>query len=171
MYILILMVIIIALGFIFLKQLDQRRWKRYQIDRDLFFRQNPYQLQQDTACVVAVAMTKTAQFKLRNELMLKTADERVLKTALIQRMPSQSHHQYIIRVSIEEVLVGYLDKVYAARFCLQLQDTDFFIGRPIAVQAQVSFVTQHQGCIVRLNLVADPYQMSPHGLHEPTPIL
>lgn len=159
MYILILMVIIIALAFVFLKQLDQRRWQRYQIDRDLFFRQNPYAFQSSHDHLIHVAMNKSAQFKLVNELMLKSSEQTIVKNAVIQRMPAQAHHQFIIKVMVEEISVGYLEKQYAERFCQSLLETDFFIGRPISIRAEIRFCELKpnvHGCRVKLDLPSDP---------------
>lgn len=159
MYILIVMIVSIALGFFFLKQLDQRRWQRYQIDRDLYFRQHPFQLKLNDVFEIHVAMNKSAQFKLVNELMLKSSEQTTLKKALIQRMPAQSHHQFIIKVVIHDIIIGYLDKNYAERFCLSLKDTDFFIGRPIATLAEIKFCELKpnvHGCRVKLDLPSNP---------------
>lgn len=159
MYLLILIVILIALAFVFLKQLDQRRWQRYQIDRDLFFRQHPYALQSSHQHSIHVAMNKSAQFKLVNELMLKSSEQTIIKKAMIQRMPAQAHHQFIIDVLVEEISIGYLEKKYAERFCQSLLETDFFIGRPLLTSAEISFCELKPnvpGCRVKLDLPSDP---------------
>ena len=159
MYILIVMIVSIALGFFFLKRLDQRRWQRYQIDRDLYFRQHPFQIKLNDVFKIPVAMNKSAQFKLVNDLMLKSSEQTILKKAQIQRMPAQSHHQFIIKVVIHDIIIGYLDKNYAERFCLSLKDTDFFIGRPIETLAEITFVELKPtmlGCRVKLDLPTNP---------------
>ena len=43
MLILLIIVVVLVLGIIFAKKVDQRRWQRYQFERDMFFRQNPFQ--------------------------------------------------------------------------------------------------------------------------------
>ena len=163
MYILIFMIVSIALGFFFLKQLDQKRWQRYQIERDLYFRQHPYPFPLKNDFAVHVLMNKTSQFNLVNGLMLKSVDQSILKNALIQRIPAQTHHRYIIKVMIEEISIGYLDKTYAERFCQSLEETDFFIGRPIATLAEISFCELKpnvQGCRVKLDLPSNPHLAS-----------
>lgn len=171
MYLLILMVFIIALGFIFLKQLDQRRWHRYQIDRDMYFSQHPYVIQSSQQYSIYVAMNKSAQFKLINELMLKSVEPLTYREVLIQRMPAQSHHQYIIKVMIKDIVLGYLEKNYAERFCQSLEATDFFIGRPILVCAEISVcesVTAFIGCKVKLDLPVDPTVASQLVFEKPS---
>ncbi|WEI22579.1 hypothetical protein PYR74_22480 [Acinetobacter bereziniae] len=43
MLILVIIVVVAVLGIIFAKQIDQRRWQRYQFERDIYFRQYPFQ--------------------------------------------------------------------------------------------------------------------------------
>ncbi|QIO07699.1 hypothetical protein [Acinetobacter lanii] len=172
MYILIFMIVGIALGFFFLKQLDQRRWQRYQIERDVYFRQHPYSFKTTGSYSIAVAMNKSAQFKLINELMLKSSQQPVQRAALIQRMPAQSHHRYIIKVLVEDITIGYLDQSYAERFCLSLEDTDFFIGRPISTQAEISFYALKPnilGCRLKLDLPNHPHLASHYLMHLSDP--
>ncbi len=159
MYLLILMVIVIALGFVILKYIDQNRWHRYQIDRDIFFRQHPYLFQSNQDYSIHVVMNKSAQFKLINELMLKSTDQTIIKNALIQRMPAQAHHQFIVKVMVEDITIGYLEKKYAERFCQSLTETDFFIGRSILISAEIilcELKPNMNSCRVKLALPNDP---------------
>ncbi len=43
MLILVIIVVVAVLGIIFAKHIDQRRWQRYQFERDIYFRQYPFQ--------------------------------------------------------------------------------------------------------------------------------
>lgn len=159
MWILILLLISIAFAFVVAKYIDQRRWNRYQIDRDVYFRKHPYELMLKGEFAIPVAMNKSTQFKLLNELMLRSNDQPIVQKALIQRMPPQAHHRFIVKVTIQEVVTGYLDKVYAEKFCRSLEDTDFFIGRPMTLLAEIKLIELKpnvQGCRVRLDLPTDP---------------
>lgn len=161
MYILVLMLIVLVMSIFLVKRVDQRRWQRCQIERDLFFRNHPYELNAEQDCIVQVSMTKSAQTKLINEMMLKSVGQPIIKKAMIQReyVDENQPHKFMIKVMVKENMIGYLEKKYAESFCQNLKQTDFFIGRPIATLSEVTLYRNsagESGCKVKLALPTEP---------------
>lgn len=159
MYILVLMVIMAVVCIVLMKKVDQRRWHLYQIERDLYFRNHPYQLKSEQDFNVHISMTKPAQFKLMNELMLKSSDHQVYKKATIQRDADLQQKQFAVKVMVEDITIGHLEQKYAEAFCKSLEKTDFFIGRPISILSEVNLCRNtfgEFGCRVKLSLPQDP---------------
>lgn len=158
----------IALGIMFAKHVDLRRWQRYQFERDMYFRQHPLYLQCGEQFEIALHLNKTIQKKLVNELMLKPSDQSVFKKALIQRDADSTGQKYNIKVSIQDKTYGYLDFAYADELGEQLKYTDFEIGRAIEILVEIIvFKTMdfnemrgECGCRVRLDLPRDPRMVS-----------
>ena len=146
---------------ILIKKVDHQRWHRYQIERDLFFRDHPYELKIEQDFNLHIALTKPAQFKLMNELMLKSSDEELYRKAIIQReraLDAQSS-QYMVKVKIADIEMGYLEQNYAEQFCKTLKKSDFFIGRPISILSEIMICKNARGdsgCRVKLGLPEDP---------------
>lgn len=164
MYILVVMVIIAVICIVTIKKVDQRRWQRYQIERDLHFRDHPYVLKSDPEFNVRVIMMKLAHFKLINTLMLKQSTQQVIKKAMLQREKVSEHgiHQFLVKVMIEDIHIGYLEQHYAETLCDALRELDFYIGRPISVLSEVTFCKNRlgeSGCRVTLGLPQDPNQL------------
>ena len=161
MYILALMIITALVCIVLMKKVDHQRWHRYQIERDLYFRNHPYELKTEQDFNLHVTLTKSMQFKLINELMLKSFDEEVYRRAIIQReriVDSQSPH-YMVKVKIADIDMGYLERNYAEQFCKSLKKSDFFIGRPISILSEIMICRNRMGeagCRVKLGLPEDP---------------
>lgn len=157
---LLLIIICVVVGIIVICQSDQRRWGRYQIERDMYFQMYPYQLLDPSLPFsVVVPLGYLAQRKLQNELMLKLDQQAIYKTALVQREAARHNQTYVVQVRIHDHKVGELDPKYAEKLCLNLAQTDFFIGRPISLQAEITVFQKSEdeyGCRIQLNLPADP---------------
>ena len=156
---LLLIIICVIVGFVIICQSDQRRWGRYQIERDMYFQMYPYRLDPSLPFSVVVPLGYLAQRKLKNELMLKLNKQAIYKTALIQREAARQNQTYVVQVRIHDHKVGEIDAQYAEKLCLNLAQTDFFIGRPISLQAEITVFQKsaHEcGCHLKLNLPADP---------------
>ncbi|WP_445116863.1 hypothetical protein [Acinetobacter sp. WZC-1] len=159
MHFLILLLICVAVGFIVVRRFDRRRWHRCQIERDIFFRNHPYGLNGDQQFKVSLALSQSAQKKLVNELMLKPIDQSVYKKACLQREAGQHNQPFLVRVMIHDFKIGYLEPAYAEQLCKNLHQTDFMIGRPVAVLAEILIFqkTAHDfRCRVKLDLPQDP---------------
>ena len=170
MYLLLFMVIALMLGVVIIKKIDQRRWQRYQIERDLYFRDHPYELSHEQDFQIMVAMQKAAQFKLINEMMLKSLDQPILKKAIIQRerVLDSEKHQFVIKVIVRDIHIGYLDHQYAEQFCQQLKKTEFIVGRPISIWSELTILRNSAGeraCRVKLGLPENP-KMIEHLIME-----
>ena len=169
MLLFILMIVCVVVVFLIVRNNDQRRWSRYQIERDMYFQMHPYHLKQDLPYSVVVPLGHTAQQKLKNELMLKPAACHLYETALIQREAARQNQMYVVQVRIHDYKVGELEPKYAEKLCLNLEKTDFFIGRPIALNAEIQVFQKNLSecrCRIKLNLPADP-QLAQQVLIEP----
>ena len=156
---LLLIIICVIVGFLVIRQSDQRRWGRYQIERDMYFQMYPYQLDPLLPFSVVVPLGYLAQRKLQNELMLKLNQDVIYKTALVQREAARQNQTYVVQVCIHDHKVGELEPKYAEKLCLNLAQTDFFIGRPISLQAEITVFQKSEtecGCRIKLNLPPDP---------------
>ncbi|NHB56885.1 hypothetical protein G9F32_02390 [Acinetobacter sp. 194] len=156
--------IIAVICIVTIKNVDQRRWQRYQIERDLHFRDHPYVLKSEPAFNVRVIMSKSAHFKLINTLMLKQSTQQVFKKAMLQREKAseQDAYQFVVKVLIEDIHIGYLEQHYAETFCEVLKESDFYIGRPISILSEVTFCKNNfsdAGCKVVLGLPLDPNEI------------
>ena len=159
MYIILLMLFTVVAGFYIVHRIDQQRWDRYQFDRAKFFLLNPYYFYSNHTFEISIYMNAFTQTKLVNALMLNPNNSIIYKNVTIQRFSGQQINQYEIKVIIENIAVGYLEKNYAKQFVRCLEHTDFFVGRPIEVFAEISLVDRHgkSGCIVKLDLCSDPF--------------
>lgn len=158
MLLFIFMVVVVAVGFIAIRHGDQRRWGRYQIERDMYFQMHPYQFNQELPFSIVVPLGRIAQRKLQNELMLKPNQRCTRTTAVIQRDAARQNQIYVVNVCIHDYKIGELEPKYAETLCLNLEKTDFFIGRPILLQAEIEVFqksTSETGCRVKLNLPTD----------------
>ena len=81
MLILLIIVVVIALGIVFAKQVDQRRWQRYQFERDMYFRQYPFLWKSLDQFELVLSIQTHAQKKLINELMLRSSENSFIKKA------------------------------------------------------------------------------------------
>ena len=156
---LILIAIIIGIGFIFAQHIDQKRWQRYQFERDIFFRTHPYLLDTNQQFAILFAIGKSSQKRLINELMLKPSDQSIYKKIYLQRESTKNHDLQTVKVTLNDLKLGYLEKQYAHALCQSLKHTDFLIGRPIELLAEIFvFECDHGelGCRVKLDLPRDP---------------
>ena len=164
MWVLVLIMIVVILGVLLIRYMDQHRWQRYQFERDLYFRQYPLLLQCGEQFSMTLQLNKVMQKKLINELMLKPQEQCFVKKALIQRAEDVGGQKYTVKVSIHDKIFAYLDVAYANALGEQLHSTDFEIGRPIEVLAEimvfytdnVNTARQERGCRLRLDLPHDP---------------
>ncbi|SPL68928.1 hypothetical protein [Acinetobacter stercoris] len=158
MLFLILIIVIIVLGFVFAQRIDQHRWKRYQIERDLYFRQHPYRLESDQQFAIMVSVSKMQQKKVINALMLKSSSKQVLKKAYVLRDFESNQQGYALKVMIQDIPVTYLDSNYSALFAQSLEQTDFEIGRPIETLAEIMVFGEGEDlrCRIKLDLPKDP---------------
>lgn len=160
MLFLILTFVVIALGFLLVHSMDQRRWHRYKFERDMFFHDHPYVLQCDEKFEFELHVPKTIQKKLINVLLLKTDQQRIVRKAIIQR-DAEKHQPNSVKVILCDLPVANLEPYYAERFYQSLINTDFSIGRPIEVSAEILLCnSQDQKTIqhIYLDLPENPRQ-------------
>jgi hypothetical protein len=159
MFILLIIVVVAVLGIMLVKHIDQRRWQRYQFERDMFFRQYPFQWKGLEQFELVLNINVHAQKKLINELMLRASENSYIKKSRIQREPECSRQQYSIKVMIQDLTIGHLEKKYADLLGESLDQTDFEIGRPIELEAEIIVFEKDDielGCRVKLALPRDP---------------
>ncbi len=159
MLILIGICVLIVLGIVLAKQIDQRRWQRYQFERDMYFRQHPFLWEGLERFELVLNINAQSQKKLLNELMLKSAEMSYIRKSRIQREPECAHQKYAVKVMINDLTIGYLEKKYAELLGETLQQTDFEIGRPIELNAEIIVFEKNDvdfGCRVKLDLPRDP---------------
>ena len=159
MLILVIIAVVIVLGIIFVKHVDQRRWQRYQFERDMYFRQYPFQWKGLEQFGLVLNINSHTQKKLINELMLRPRASGYIKKACVQREPECANQHYAIKVTIQDLTIGYLEKKYAESFGESLDQTDFEIGRPIEINAEIIIFEKDDievGCRVKLDLPRDP---------------
>lgn len=159
MFILLIIVVVAVLGIMLVKHIDQRRWQRYQFERDMFFRQYPFQWKGLEQFELVLNINVHAQKKLINELMLRASENSYIKKSRIQREPECSRQQYSIKVMIQDLTIGHLEKKYADLLGESLDQTDFEIGRPIELDAEIIVFEKDDielGCRVKLGLPRDP---------------
>jgi len=171
MLILVIIVIVIVFGIFFAKHVDQRRWQRYQFERDMHFRQFPYLWNGQDQFELVLTMNINAQKKLMNELMLRPSETSYIRKARVQREPENSHQKYLIKVMIQDLMIGRLEKKYAELLGETLQQTDFEIGRPIELNAEIIVFEKGDewGCRVRLDLPRDPRMASEYLVENVKP--
>lgn len=158
----IIIFILIALGFWTVRHIDQRRWHRYQLQRDLFFRQNPYVFEGDQQFEIILLSSKTIQKKLINLFMWKSSTQPHYKKVILLREPEQTQQTAAIKVMLGDLTLADLELRYAARLSHSLQDTDFQIGRPIEVLAEFLILQSptHVPILrIKLDLPRDPSQV------------
>lgn len=159
MLILLIIVVVIALGIVFAKQVDLRRWQRYQFERDMYFRQYPFLWKGLDQFEMVLNTHPNAQKKLINELMLRSDENSYIKKAWVQREPECAGQRYSIKVMVQDLLIGRLEKKYAELLGEQLSQTDFEIGRPIELNAEIIVFEKDDvelGCRVRIDLPRNP---------------
>ena len=159
MLILVIIVVVIALVFVGAKQVDQRRWQRYQFERDMFFRQYPFLWKGLEQFDLVLNINANAQKKLMNELMLRPSEMSYIRKSRIQREPESTGQRYMIKVMVNDLTIGYIEKKYAELLGENLQHTDFEIGRPIELNAEIIVFekdTAEIGCRVKLDLPRNP---------------
>ncbi len=159
MLILVILVVVFVLGVVLAKRVDQRRWQRYQFERDMFFRQNPFQWKGLEQFELVLNINANAQKKLMNELMLRPSEMSYIRKSRIQREPECAHQKYAIKVMINDLTIAHLEKKYAELLGETLQHTDFETGRPIELNAEIIVFEKDDvefGCRVKLDLPRDP---------------
>ncbi|RYL29612.1 hypothetical protein [Acinetobacter piscicola] len=163
MLFLVLVVIVIVLGFFMIQQLDERRWQRYQFERDMFFRDHPLLVQDIDDFDYALKLSHAMQRKIITELMLKPTIQPIYKKMRLQRLPEIRQEKYHIQVLLNDIKIGELDRNYAQQCGERLVKTDFEIGRPIEVLAEILVLRKNNHeltCQIHLSLPQDPTQIA-----------
>lgn len=163
MLFLILVIIVVVLGFFIIQQLDERRWQRYQFERDIFFRDHPLLMQDVEDFYHVVKLSHAIQRKIITELMLKASTHPIYKKIRLQRMPNFQNNKFHIQIMLNDMKIAELDQLYAQQLGECLDHKDFEIGRPLEVLSEI-MVLQKQShelsCQIRLNLPQDPTEIS-----------
>ena len=157
-FIIILITLIIAL--IVVIYVDHQRWDRYQFDRAKFFQTHPYILEFDQHYPINISISASNQIRIMNNLMLKSENATSYSEAFIQRVDSHQMQAHQVSITLADIQIGNLEKTYAQQLTKALEQTDFFVGRPIRVKAEIIvYADQAQkSCKVRLALCSDPFQ-------------
>ena len=160
MLIFTIMLVTMMIGVIVVRHIDQQRWDRYQFDRAKFFQTYPYDFRSDQQYSIQIPISASNQLRLINTLMLKSVEPILYLDALIQRMDTHHSQPHQVQVSIADIRVGYLEMSYARLFTQALAHTDFYVGRPIRVMAEIMLkeASSSKNCQVRLDLFRDPAQ-------------
>lgn len=159
MLFLVLVIIVIVLGFFMIQQLDERRWQRYQFERDMFFRDHPLLLQDIDGFDYALKLSHVMQRKIITELMLKPTIQPSYKKIRLQRLPEIRQEKYQIQVLLNDIKIGELDHNYAQQCGECLAKTDFEMGRPIEVLTEILVLHKNShelSCQIHLSLPQDP---------------
>ena len=162
MLIFTIMLVTMIIGFIVVRHIDQQRWDRYQFDRAKFFQTHPYDFRADQQYPIQIPISASNQLRLINTLMLKSVEPILYRDALIQRMETHHSLPHQVQVSIADIQIGYLEINYARLFTQAIDHTDFYVGRPIRVMAEIKLKESSKGknCQVRLDLCGDPSRTS-----------
>ncbi|WP_111858962.1 hypothetical protein [Acinetobacter sp. CFCC 10889] len=162
MLFLVLVVIVVVLGFFMIQQLDERRWQRYQFERDMFFRNHPLLIQDLEDFHYVLKLSHATQRKMITEQMLKVSTQPIYKKVRVQRLPETRQEKYHIQVLLNDIKIAELERNYAQQFGKCLVKTDFEIGRPIEVLAEILVLQKNsceQICQMRLSLPQDPNEI------------
>lgn len=156
MIFLIIIFVLIVSGFILLRSVDQYRWRKYRVEREQYFQQHPLHLNQDGQFGISLPLSKPIQIKLMNAFMWKaTEPQQYLKKVFIQREEQSEAKTMLVKVTLGNIHLGYLASGYARQICQDLNNTDFSIGRPIEVLAEIWVLvqqTQFIACKMKLDL-------------------
>ena len=90
--------------------------------------------------------------------MWKAIEQHYLKKVFIQREEQTENANMRVKVAIGNIHLGYLDARYAQHLCQNLLQTDFSVGRPIEVLAEIWVLAQQAkfiSCKIRLDLPED----------------
>lgn len=167
MTVLIVVIITILLAVVLIHKVDQRRWKRYQLERDVYFSKYPYVYKGRDQFNIGLSVPKLSQLKLINLLMLKSTQQYLYKNMRLLRGDGQCLNR--IQVLMDELYLGILEPSYAEQLCSHLSHTDFIIGRPIEILAEIFVLSPEQGlglCKIHLDLPLNPEHVL-YGLTEP----
>lgn len=163
MHFLIIVTVLVIVGFILLRQLDQYRWRRYRVERERYFQMHPFQLHGDGQFGISLPLSKPIQIKLMNAFMWKAIEQHYLKKVFIQREEQSETENTRVKVAIGNIHLGYLDARYAQQLCQNLLQTDFSVGRPIEVLAEIGVLAQQAkfiSCKIRLDLPEDTQHLA-----------
>lgn len=158
MVFLVLVAVVVIFGFVIVQKMDERRWQRYQFERDMFFRSHPLVIEDTTEFSYQLKISYAAQRKIITEQMLKPTAQPYYKKVCLQRVPESQHEKYMIDVMLKDIKIGQLDYIYAQQLGQYLEKTDFKVGRPIEVLSEILVIQKSEyelGCQIRLNLPAD----------------
>lgn len=158
----IIIFILLVFGFWIVRHVDQRRWHRYQLERDLYFRQHPYQFEGDQEFAILLLTAKPIQKKLINLFMWKAATQPYYKKVMLLREADQIQQSDRVKVVLGDLSLADLELKYAAKLCQSLQHTDFQIGRPIEVLAEFLILQPHAHIPtlrIKLDLPRDPSEV------------
>ncbi len=159
MIFLILAVILVIILTIGLFHYDQARWRKYKIYREMYFHKNPYFVSCNQTFAVSLIVPRYNYDRLMNNLMLLDTTEGHITQAYLEKGVEREGD---VKVLINHVLLGYLEKNYAQRFCQALEHTDFFVGRPVCVDALINlnfFKNPPSKYYINLDLPENPDQV------------
>ena len=155
MQFLIMCIVLVVVGFMLLRQLDQYRWRRYRVERERYFQMHPFHLDGDGQFGISLPLSKPIQIKLMNAFMWKATEQQFLKKVRIQREEQSETENMRVKVALGDIHLGYLESRYARQLCQNLDQTDFGVGRPIEVLAEIWVLVQQAefiGCKIKLDL-------------------
>lgn len=167
MHFLIIVAVLVIVGFILLRRLDQYRWHRYRVERERYFQMHPFHLDGEGRFAISLSLSKPTQIKMMNAFMWKAIEQHYFKKVFIQREEQSETEQMRVKVAIGNIDLGYLDARYAQQLCQNLLQTDFSVGRPIEVLAEIWVLAQQTkfiSCKIKLDLPEDTLHLA-ESLH------
>lgn len=164
-FIIILITLIIALSMVI--YVDHLRWDRYQFDRAKFFQNHPYLLKIEQYSMT-IPVSTSNQIRMINSLMIKPEDPVRYSEVLIQRVDSHQEQAHQVSINLADIQIGNIEKTYAQQLTQALEETDFYVGRPIRVKAEITLTQDYsqKNCQLKLALCLDPFQTPKYLVDE-----
>ncbi len=154
----LIIALVIVIIFILLRQLERYRWRRYCVERERYFQRNPLRFQSDGQFAISLALPKHVQIKLINAFMWKLVEQCYFKKVFVQKEERINIQIQQVKVTLGDIHLGYLETHYAQQLCKNLNQTDFMVGRPVEVLAEIQVICQQSHfimCKMQLDLPKD----------------
>lgn len=145
---------LVVVGWILRRKLIQYRWRQMQIKRQRDFQRYPYCVKDSGQFALGLTLSHAKQKQLIDTFGWNNTEQSFLKKVYLYDV-TQHLQQPQVKVILGAVDLGNLSSHYAQQLRQALQQTDFVLGRPIVVLADIQVSTQEQKiaiCRVSLDL-------------------